>query len=67
MSDNITPVTRPCKLCGSPTTGSIGAAGIPWPLICQPCKDEEDTALAERVKTVNAAVRLVEKAFSYES
>lgn len=37
---------RNCILCNVPTCGSIGAAGIQWPHICQPCKDKEDKALA---------------------
>lgn len=37
-------------LCGKETNGSIGAAGIKWPNICQPCKDKEDKALVEIVK-----------------
>lgn len=33
---------RKCILCGQCTDGSIGAAGIHWSMICQPCKDLED-------------------------
>ena len=36
---------RNCMLCGKSTTGSVGAAGIKWSMICQPCKDVEDAAL----------------------
>lgn len=39
-----------CMLCGNPTEGSIGAAGIPWSFICQPCKDDEDKALAQQIQ-----------------
>lgn len=38
-----------CILCGKPTEGSTGATGIKWSCICQPCKDAEDKALAERL------------------
>lgn len=38
------PATKLCKLCGSATTGSVGAAGIRWSFICQPCKNAEDRA-----------------------
>jgi hypothetical protein len=41
---------KPCKLCGVETNGSIGAAGIQWTSICQPCKDKEDKAALEQVK-----------------
>jgi len=40
----LAPNTIPCMLCTKPTTGSIGAAGIRWSMICQPCKDAEDKA-----------------------
>ncbi len=38
------PARKRCKLCGEPTTGSVGAAGIRWSFICQPCKNREDRA-----------------------
>lgn len=41
---------RNCILCGIKTNGSIGAAGLKWPMICQPCKDKEDKALAQSIK-----------------
>ena len=41
MADEL-PATRPCVVCGIETTGSVGAAGLRWPMICQHCKDEED-------------------------
>lgn len=46
---------RPCILCGKMTAGSVGAAGIKRDIICQPCKDLEDGALAARV-TADAKV-----------
>jgi hypothetical protein len=39
-----------CIICGTPTNGSVGAAGIKWSCICQPCKDAEDRALASQLK-----------------
>lgn len=38
-----------CILCNQLTEGSIGAAGIKWPNICQPCKDIEDAALSAKL------------------
>jgi hypothetical protein len=38
-----------CILCGELTNGSVGAAGCKWSCICQPCKDKEDNALADRL------------------
>lgn len=35
---------QPCRECGEPTTGSIGAAGLKWPSLCQACKDKADAA-----------------------
>lgn len=43
---------KECVLCGKLTTGSVGAAGIEWDNICQPCKDGEDAALAAQVASV---------------
>jgi hypothetical protein len=34
-----------CVLCGDLTSGSVGAAGMRWSSICQPCKDKEDKLL----------------------
>lgn len=42
---------RHCIICQRPTTGSVGAAGIRWPMICQPCKDAADNELRRRVTT----------------
>ena len=41
---------KECILCNKQTEGSIGAAGIKWPNICQPCKDKEDTMLLRRIE-----------------
>jgi hypothetical protein len=40
---------KDCILCGKETLGSVGAAGIKWSCICQPCKDKEDKAYADRL------------------
>lgn len=57
--------TRICMLCGETTTGSVGAAGLRWKTICQPCKDVEDGALADRIeahaKTLGAIMGLLER------
>lgn len=52
-----TTALRNCLECGEPTTGSVGAAGIRWSFLCQPCKNSADGALADRVKAVAAAFR----------
>jgi len=43
--------TKTCIICGCQTHGSVGAAGLRWSVICQPCKDAEDRALADQIKT----------------
>lgn len=43
---------RNCILCRVKTEGSIGAAGIKWPNICQPCKDIEDNALLNKLRGI---------------
>lgn len=48
-----------CILCGTDTAGSVGAAGIHWDCICQPCKDREDKALATRLGTLNKVIGAV--------
>lgn len=52
-----------CKLCSEYTSGSVGAAGIHWPSICQKCKDREDQALARLVKSnakiLDATINLI--------
>jgi len=52
-----------CILCGAPTMGSVGAAGLRWSFICQPCKDSEDAALLLRIegemKTLDAILHMV--------
>jgi len=50
---------RKCILCGKQTEGSIGAAGIKWSCICQPCKDKEDNFLAERIKYGSKVLELI--------
>lgn len=50
-----------CILCGKPTTGSVGAAGLRWHMICQPCKDEEDNAL---LQTINAQAFVLNAVFA---
>ena len=40
---------KKCILCGKPTAGSVGAAGLRWSFICQSCKDTEDKALEQRI------------------
>ena len=39
-----------CLLCGCDTNGSIGAAGISWPMICQVCKNSEDEAVIRKIQ-----------------
>jgi hypothetical protein len=55
---------KTCILCGKETLGSVGAAGIKWTIICQPCKDKEDNLLASRFgyesKVLNKFWELVE-------
>lgn len=53
--------TRDCKLCGEQTTGSIGAAGYRWTMICQQCKDKEDTAAQAQIESLGRAIRAVGK------
>ena len=54
-----------CKICGVLTTGSTGAAGLYWPNICQPCKNEEDAAalaqLTNQARVLNAALDMLKK------
>jgi len=49
-----------CKICSTPTTGSIGRAGYRWPNLCQKCKDEQDDALDKSIKLLDAAMKLIE-------
>lgn len=51
---------RTCRLCGKPTMGSIGAAGLRWKTICQPCKDSEDKALEQRIAGMTTGMRTVD-------
>ena len=50
---------RKCILCNEITEGSIGAAGIKWTIICQKCKDREDTELAQFVTSVTKSVDII--------
>ena len=38
-----------CLICGQETSGSKGAAGFVWKMICQECKDKEDKALSNHL------------------
>ena len=51
--------TNNCLLCGEVTTGSVGKAGIHWPMICQPCKDKSDKELESLVKANVAAMTIL--------
>lgn len=42
-----------CLICGQETIGAIGAAGLFWKNLCQPCKDEEDGVLAKQIELIN--------------
>ena len=55
-----------CMLCGTPTFGSIGAAGIRWKKICQPCKDKEDRALAAQIEHQSKLLNLAFNGFVKE-
>lgn len=54
-----------CILCGKQTEGSVGAAGLKWSCICQPCKDAEDKALSDRLgyesKVLNKFYEMMEE------
>ena len=52
---------KTCLLCGKSTQGSIGAAGYFWPFICQPCKDEEDKALRDRLERLADTLGLIKE------
>ena len=52
---------RKCILCGEMTTGSVGAAGLQWPMICQPCKDKEDQALAASINVQATVIKALFK------
>jgi RecJ-like exonuclease len=41
------PAAVPCLGCKSLTTGSIGATGMRWAFLCQPCKDKADAEAAQ--------------------
>lgn len=46
---------RPCIIrhpgCEGMTRGSTGAAGLTWPMVCQNCKDIEDSVLSASLKS----------------
>jgi hypothetical protein len=48
-----------CILCHKPTEGSIGAAGLIWSFICQPCKDKEDNALKSQIEYQAKVINLI--------
>lgn len=48
-----------CILCGKETEGSIGAAGIKWSCICQPCKDQEDAIVLGQINHLAKCLDLV--------
>jgi hypothetical protein len=49
-----------CILCGKQTSGSIGAAGLRWSMICQPCKDKEDKALVDNLRFQQQAEKIID-------
>ena len=49
-----------CVLCGELTHGSVGKAGIKWSMICQKCKDKEDTALLNSYRPIKQLVDMVD-------
>ena len=50
----------PCILCGKMTPGSIGKAGIRWKMICQECKDREDSGLDNSMRSIKKLVNMVD-------
>jgi hypothetical protein len=50
---------KTCILCGKETEGSVGAAGIKWMRVCQPCKDSEDNALLQQIQRQPKVIDLV--------
>ncbi len=54
--------TRECIICHQQTTGSIGAAGIRWVMICQPCKNREDAAIDARMQGQIRMAEMVDRA-----
>ena len=52
---------KPCILCDELTFGSVGAAGLKWSMICQPCKDIEDQALLDRISYQAKAMNIVKE------
>ena len=54
---------KTCILCSKLTTGSIGAAGLRWSFICQPCKDVEDELLRRKIEAQAKTLDMVVHAF----
>ena len=56
---------KTCLICGKLTEGSVGVANLRWSRLCQPCKDAEDKALADRInyefKATNAIFKVFER------
>jgi hypothetical protein len=52
---------RECVLCGERTLGAIGAAGLYWSMLCQPCKDKEDHVALETLKIMKCFDSMLEK------
>jgi hypothetical protein len=55
---------KQCFECGAITTGSIGQAGIFWPCLCQPCKDQADGVLRSTIRAQAHAHRTIGSALS---
>ena len=54
---------KTCILCGDLTTGSIGAAGLRWKVICQPCKNREDAFLLKKINAQVKTFDVISRAF----
>ena len=52
---------KKCILCNKETEGSIGAAGIRWPFLCQECKDKEDKILSDRIVGMSKVLKTILK------
>ena len=51
---------RPCIVCHRMTPGSVGRTGIKWPHVCQPCKDDADSAAVEDLRRVMDVAHMLE-------
>lgn len=51
-----------CLICRKDTEGSVGAAGLKWRNLCQPCKDREDNMGLASLKALSTGVGLALKA-----